>query len=192
MYEVSKCAAQEALRDLDKAFNNFFRGLKTGQPIGFPTFKKKGRRDSFRLTGAIKVDGKQIQLPRLGVLTLKERSKIEGRILSATIVREANRWFVCLTVELEKEMHQPNFTEDPVGIDLGLSCFATTSDAEKIVAPKPLAKHLRRLKRLSQQHSRKAKKSRNRKKSAVKLAKLHRRIKKQHMQSYCPKTASYN
>ena len=42
MYETSKCAPQEALRDLDRAFTNFYRGLKTGKRIGFPRFKKKG------------------------------------------------------------------------------------------------------------------------------------------------------
>ena len=71
MYEVSKCAPQEALRDLDKAYNNYFRGLKKHQPIGLPKFKKKGEKDSFRLTGAIKVKYKEIQLPRLGVIRLK-------------------------------------------------------------------------------------------------------------------------
>jgi putative transposase len=56
MYEVSKCAPQEALRDLDKAYNNYFRGLKQNQSVGLPKFKKKGEKDSFRLTGTIKVN----------------------------------------------------------------------------------------------------------------------------------------
>lgn len=52
MYDVSKCALQEALRDLDRAFKNFFRRLKNGdEKVGFPKFKKKGIKDSFRLTG---------------------------------------------------------------------------------------------------------------------------------------------
>jgi putative transposase len=55
LYEVSKCAPQEALRDLDKAFKSFFRGLKQSQSVGFPKFKKKGHHDSFRLTGTIKI-----------------------------------------------------------------------------------------------------------------------------------------
>src|SRR5271169_6920420 len=74
MYEVSKCAPQEALRDLDRAFENFFRGLKQGQKIGFPQYKKKGDRDSFRLTGTIKIEGNKVQLPRLGIVKLKETS----------------------------------------------------------------------------------------------------------------------
>jgi len=72
MYEVSKYAPQEALRDLDKAFRNFQRGLMRGTKVGFPNFKKKGRYDSFRLTGTIKIFEKSVQLPRLGRLRLKK------------------------------------------------------------------------------------------------------------------------
>ena len=75
MYEVSKCSPQEALRDLDSAFKNFFRKCK--QKIkgkkGFPKFKsKKNGFGSFRLTGTIKVLDIHIQLPRLGKLRFKE------------------------------------------------------------------------------------------------------------------------
>lgn len=115
MYEVSKFAPQEALQDLDQGFKNFFRGLKAGANIGFPKFKKKGVRDSFRLTGSIKCEQKTVQLPRLGVIHLKEESKMEGRVLSATVSREADRWF-----------------------DVGLNYFAVMSDGTKIEAPKLL------------------------------------------------------
>ncbi len=60
LYEVSKCAPQEALRDLDRAFRNFFRGLRGGRKVGFPRFRKKGRDDWFRLTGAIRVRGRAV------------------------------------------------------------------------------------------------------------------------------------
>ena len=174
MYEVSKCAPQEALRDLDRAFQNFFRGIREGRQIGFPKFKKKYERDSFRLTGTIKIEGNQIQLPRLGRIRLKEISKVKGKILSATLVREADRWYVNLAVEVERPDPQP-VQGDTVGIDLGLSCFAALSSGEKIYAPKPLAKNLRRLRRASRRHSKKIQGSNNRKKTALKLSRLHRR-----------------
>lgn len=82
MYEVSKCAPQEALRDLDRAFKNFFHGLKTGHKIGFPKFKKKGRHDSFRLMGVIHTFERHIQMPRLGKIRVKETTEVQGRILS--------------------------------------------------------------------------------------------------------------
>lgn len=173
MYEVSKCAPQEALRDLDRAFQNFFRGLKTGQQVGFPAFKRKGDRDSFRLTGTIKVEGKKLQLPRFGMLTLKETSKSVGKILSATVAREADRWYVSLTVEQEIADPTPVQGEE-VGVDMGITCFAALSNGDKIYAPKPLENSLKRLNRASKKHSRKVKGSNNRKKSAVKLARLHR------------------
>jgi transposase len=110
MYEVSKCAPQESLRDLDKAFAHFFRRVKekkTGKAIkvGFPRFKsKKNGLGSFRLTGAIHVYEKSIKLPRLGVLRLKERGYLPvsgAHILSATVSEKAGRWFVSLQVEME-------------------------------------------------------------------------------------------
>lgn len=174
MYEVSKCAPQEALRDLDRAFQNFFRGIKTGQQIGFPSFKRKGDRDSFRLTGTIKVQGKKLQLPRFGILTLKEIAKPIEKILSATVAREADRWYVSLSVEHEILDPVP-VQGEVVGIDMGITCFAALSNGDKVYAPKPLENSLKRLKRASQKHSRKVKGSNNRKKSAIKLSRLHRK-----------------
>lgn len=174
MYEVSKCAPQEALRDLDRAFRNFFEGR-----ANFPRFKKKGIHDSFRLTGTIKTYPKHIQLPRLGKIRVKEETaKLKGRILSATVSREADRWFVSLAVEAEIPDALP-IQGEAVGIDRGITHFAVLSSGEKIEAPKSLEKHLKKLRRLSRQHSRKQKGSNNRKKSALKLAQIHRKIKNQ-------------
>jgi len=94
MYEVSKCAPQEALRDLDNAFTHFFRRLKerrAGKKAkpGFPKFKtKKKGAGSFRLTGAIHVFERSIQMPRLGLLRLKESGYLPTtgvHILSVTV-----------------------------------------------------------------------------------------------------------
>lgn len=175
MYEVSKCAPQEALRDLNRAFQNFFRGCKNSGKVGFPKFKKKSYQDSFRLTGTIKIKNKEIQLPRLGSIILKEETNVQGKVLSATVSRDADRWYVSLTTEKEISTPEP-VKGEIVGIDVGLNHFASLSDEKKIVAPKPLNKKIKRLKRLSKQHSRKVKGSNNRKKSALKLARYHRKI----------------
>jgi putative transposase len=179
MYEVSKCAPQEALRDLEKAFKNFFSGRKAGRNVGFPKFKKKGGYDSFRLTGSIKVNSRSVQLPRLGKLRTKEATgKFKGQILSATVTREADRWFVSLSVEVERAEPLP-VKGDITGIDVGLTSFAALSDGTKVDAPKLVKKAAKKLKRRSKQHSRKVKGSNNRRKSAHKLARLHRQVKNQ-------------
>ncbi len=167
---------QEALRDLDRAFRNFWRERKKGRKVGFPKFKKKGKDDSFRLTGSIRVFPRHVQLPRLGKIRTKEpTTKLEGRILSATVKREADRWYVSLAVE--RGRGTPQEVEGPVvGVDLGLDCLAMLSDGSKIKSPKPLASQLKLLKKRSKQHSRKQDGSNNRRKSAIKLSRLYRRI----------------
>lgn len=114
-------------------------------------------------------------MPRLGTIKLKEKPKVEGHTLSATVSCEADRWYVSLSVE--KEIPKPLPVEgEIVGVDVGLNDFAIFSNGKKKNAPKPLEKKIKRLKRLSKQHSRKIKGSRNRKKSALKLSRQHRKI----------------
>lgn len=185
MYEVSKCAPQEALRDLEKAFKNFFKKCKLKkqgkwrQKCGYPKFKtKKKGLGSFRLTGAIHLFKKQIQLPRLGLLKLKEAGYHPtpgSNILSATVSEKAGRWYV--SVQVEEEVADPiRATEKAIGIDLGVKTLATTSEAVTYENPKALRKNLKKLARLGRRHSRKAKGSKNRKKAARKLARMHARI----------------
>lgn len=185
MYEVSKCAPQEALRNLDKAFDNFFRRVqlkKEGKwhgPVGFPRFKsKKQGLGSFRLTGAIHVFDDAIQLPRPGCLRLKERGYFptEGvKVLNATVSERAGRWFVSLQVEMA--MPDPVVTEKPIaGVDLGIKTLATASDGMTIENPRALKSGLRKIKRLQRTVSRRQKGSTNRRKAVKRLAKAHLRV----------------
>jgi len=174
MYECSKCAPQEALRNLDRAFRNFIRGLKTGQKVGFPRFKRRGVRDSFRLTGTIRVKGRKIQLPRLGRIRIKEKRKscYKGRILSVTIRKRADRWFVSIAVEMK--IPDPTPAEGPaVGVDLGVKTLATLSDGTTFSNNRALGQRLRKLRRLSKSLSRKKKGSKNREKAKLRLAKMY-------------------
>jgi putative transposase len=178
MHEVSKCAPQEALRNLDKAFKNFFRRLKNGEKSGFPKFKSRGRGiGSFRLTGAIHVNHKWIQLPRIGKVRLKERGYLpENRpILSATVSERAGHWFVSVLVE---ELFEPQIraTGEVIGVDLGIKELAVVSDGRIFPNPKALGGRLKQLKRLQRQLSRKQKGSKNRTKAKTRLARLHYRI----------------
>jgi len=180
MYNYSKCIPQEALRDLDQAFKNFIVGRKKSKKVGFPKFKKKYKcKDSFRLTGVIRFypDQKLVQLPRLGKLRLEECPSISenGRILSATVSRTADSWYVSVTIE-ETRPDPPAIQGEILGFDAGLSRFGVLSNGVPILPPKFLLHQLRKLRRLSRSHSRKQQGSKNRKKSALKLARFHKRV----------------
>ncbi len=184
MYEVSKCAPQEALRNLENAFAHFFRRCqlkKEGKlrgKVGYPKFKSKKRgMGSFRLTGSIVVCAAAIQLPRLGRLRLKERGylPISGvKVLSATVSEQAGHWYVSIQVQQEQAI--PVNTGPVVGVDLGVKSLATLSDGTVIANPRHLKQRLKKVKRLHRAVSRKVKGSKNRRKAANRLAKLYRKV----------------
>jgi putative transposase len=172
MYEVSKCAMQEALRDLQRAFVNFFEGRAK-----FPTFKSKNDGiGSFRLTGTVKVEGNRIQLPRLGWLRLKERGYIpqDAHILSATVSERAGRWFVSVLVK--EEVEQAPLVNDVLGIDLGVKTLATCSDGTVYENPKVLAQHEEHLQRLQRKLSRQQKTSKRRTATKNRIARVWAKI----------------
>lgn len=181
MYTVSKCAMQEALRDLDQAYTHAFRRLKEGKrgkKVGWPRFKKRSKAiGGFRLTGAIHLTETTIQLPRLGVLRLKEHGYVPVgvKVGQATVTEQAGRWYV--SVQIEQECGEVKAGTGPaIGIDLGVKALATCSDGSVYANPKALRSSLKKLQRLSRQHSRKRKGSKNRAKAKRKLAQLHARI----------------
>jgi putative transposase len=181
MYEVSKCAPQEALRDLEQAFKHFFENCKKKKPaaIAYPRYKSKKKGiGSFRLTGTIHVFECAIQLPKLGKLKLKEANYLprsDVHILSATVSEKAGRWYVSVQVEEEVALPIPA-TGKVLGVDLGIKALATTSQAESFANPKALRKNLKQLARLGKRVSRQKKGSKNRQKAVHKLARMHARI----------------
>lgn len=176
-YEVSKCAGQEALRDLRQAFDNFFAsrsGKRAGPKVGFPRYRKKGRDDRFRLTGSIHVGPRGVQLPKIGWVRTKESTaKFRGRILSARVRREADRWYV--SVAAERADPKPK-AGGAVGVDLGLKAFAVLSDGTVVKPSRFLARSERMLRRKQKALSRKRKGSRRRRKAAMAVARLHQKI----------------
>jgi putative transposase len=180
LYEVSKCAPQEALRDLDRAYANAWRGRKRGRRVGLPRFKKRGRcADRFRLTGTIRVEAGVVVLPRIGRVATKEPTgKFRGRVLSVTCRREADRWYAALTVEVERPDPVP-VVGPVVGVDLGVTSFAMCSDGTTIQSPRALERSLRTLRRRARAVSRKQPGSRNRARAVLGLARAHRRVRNQ-------------
>ncbi len=174
MLEVTKNAPQMAIIQLGAAFQNFFAGRAK-----YPTFKKKGKsRDSFSLSNdQFSVDASRIRIPHLGWVRMRETLRFAGKIMSATVSRVADKWFVSLTVEvLEDSPPAKAKNQGAVGVDLGVSALATLSTGQSIPGPKAHKALLCRLKRLSRSLSRKVKGSSNRHKAKLKLARLHAKI----------------
>ncbi len=182
MHGISRCVPKESLRDLEAAFRRFLVLRATAKTRwrrrGFPRFKvKNSGRDSFRLTGSISVANRWVRLPFLGSLRTKESvGKLRGRILSGTVAREADRWFVALLVEGEVAQ-APARSGSPVGVDVGITDFAVISDEQDPIAgPKAVATSLRKQKRLARAVSRKTLGSKNQQKASLRLARHHRRV----------------
>jgi putative transposase len=178
MNDVSKWIPQESLRNLDRAWDKYNRGNITG----IPGFKKKGKNDSFRVGAPITIKPKGVKLPKLGVIRTKEDThKFNGRILAATVNRDADKWFVNVDVVYDKEVAE-NRSGDIVGVDLGLKDFAVIyngNTVEKYKAPRPMKVNLERLQSISKRHSKKKRGSNNSKKEAVKLARFYRKMRNQ-------------
>lgn len=178
--EVDATALQSSIRDLDTGFQNFFRRVKKGEKPGYPKFKrKKDHRKSYKskCVGAnIKVVGKCIQLPKLGLVKCRISKEVKGRILSATVSQNpSGKYFVALCCA-DVEMEPLPSTGAVVGLDMGLKSFAITSDGVEYPNHKFLSKSTRKLARLQRQLSRKSKGSERREKARVKVARLHEHI----------------
>lgn len=179
MYKVSKCAPQEALRNLDRAFDNFFRRCKQGaKRKGFPKFKsRKQSIGNFTLRGKIYVGSYHIQLPRLGIIKIKEKDylPINGiKILGVTVSEKSSKWFVSLQVEQDKVVGK--ISDHIIGVDVGIKSLAVTSDGEVFENPKALKQSENRIRLLQKSVSRKKKRSNNRKKASQKLSRQHYRV----------------
>ncbi|CAH0204321.1 hypothetical protein SRABI118_01819 [Massilia sp. Bi118] len=172
MLEVTKNAPQIAIMQLGRAFENFF-----ARRARYPTFRRKGRDDRFSLSNDLfRVDDRRIRIPKLGWVRMRETLRFTGRIVSASISRVADHWYISITVDTPALPLPPAENQGAVGVDLGITNLATLSTGEKYPGPKALRTLLERLRRLSRALSRKIKGSRNRAKAKLKLARLHARI----------------
>ena len=178
--EVSKCAPQEALRNLDRAYTNFFRRVKKGEKPGFPKFKSRNRglgSFTFSNDNTFHISSDKIQLPRIGKIKLKEKNYIptkDIKVMSVTCSEMAGHWFVSVSCEIE--IPNPDVGTEVVGIDLGIKSLAITSDGRVFENPKALRNNLKKLARLQRKLSRQTVGSNNRKKTKTKLSRLYYKI----------------
>jgi putative transposase len=158
--------------NLQKAFSRFFK--KTAKR---PKFKCKGKsRDSFAVANdKLKVDGKRVRLPVIGWVRLTESVRFSGRILSATVSRIADHWYISFQIDVG-DAKRTRTADGQVGVDLGVKALAVTSDDQEFQAPKPLKQFLRKLARMQRWLARKVKGSKRREKIKNQIARLYARI----------------
>ncbi len=165
---------QHALKDLEKAYKNFF-----AKRADFPRFKKKGSGDSFRYPDPkqIKLDqaNNRIFLPKLGWMRMRLSRDVLGELRNATVSQSGGKWFVA--IQTEREIAEPAHPSTSIiGIDVGITRFATLSDGSYIVPLNTFRKHQQRLARYQRAMSRKTKFSSNWKKAKARVQKIHTRI----------------
>ena len=172
-YDVHRDATAQPFADLQKAFVNFWQGH-----ADYPTFKKKGKcRDSFYVANdKFHLDGKSVTLPKVGVVKMREALRFDGKILGATVSREADRWAISIQVQLPEDYCRKRTATRHVGVDLGITHLATLSTGEVVDGPKPLKRALPQLQRANRTLHRRQKGSANRGKSHQRVAKIHARI----------------
>ncbi len=172
-------SAQATMRRLDRSFSAFFWRVKVGQKPGYPRFKTQGRftsvefpayRDGIRLK-----DGK-LRVQHVGFIKCKVHRTVEGVIKTATLKFDGDKWHVILSCDLG-EVRVPPSQNPPVGIDVGIESFLTTSDGIREPNPQYLKVELPTLRRAGRAVSRKKKAGKNRTKAIRKLRRLHARVK---------------
>jgi len=176
--EPDKDSLQKSLKDLDMAYQKFFK-----EHSGFPKFKsKKDRYKSYRTSctnNNISFCDKHIKLPKLGMIKIRDKQIPQERILNATISQEPNGHYYCSLCCTEIELPQYQQTNKNVGIDLGIADFAIFSDGTKIENPRFFEKSEDKLAKLQRELSRKTIGGSNWNKARIKVANLQKHISNQ-------------
>lgn len=172
--EVDKWSLTNALKDLDVAYQKFFKGN------GFPRFKSKKRdKNSYRTNDYLFLDkdNRKIRIPKVGWIKFRDKSKFNGltKINNITISRSSSgKYFASISAEVDIKVFEKS--NQNCGIDLGLKDFCVLNDGTKFENPKFLVANERRLKMLQKSLSRKVQGSKNYEKAKVKLARFHEYI----------------
>ncbi len=178
--EVASTPLQQCLKDLDQAYKNFFNSC-SGKPkaikVKHPKFKSRKSRQTARFVGAnYKVGQDKLYLPKVGKIKIVWSRPLASQPTSVTIIKDSdNRYFASFVVETLPEPLPK--TENSIGIDLGISTFATLSNGDKIEGPKPLKQNLKKLAKFQRKLVRTEKGSKRRERRRLRVAKLHAKVK---------------
>lgn len=168
--EADSQALQQSLKDLDRAYVNFFEGR-----AGYPCFHGKHDKQSIRYPQRFKVNDKRIYLPKVGWVKTVFHRPIDGLMKNCTVTKtKSGRYFV--SIQCEMEIPDPTPKIEAAGIDLGLTTFATLSTGEKVENPRHFYRSQRRLKIRQRRLSRKRKGSKHRNHARLPVSVLHERI----------------
>ena len=191
--EADSTALQQSLRNLEDAFDNFSKRRKQGG--GFPSFKKKKSRKTYRTTNAKIVDDSHVWIPKVGLVKARISRPVEGRITSATIKQTpSGKYFIVFTCVDIPEPPKVK-TGKAIGIDLGITTLVTTSDGQKIKGVADTRKLDKKLARQQRKLSRKKKGSNNRAKQKIKVARVYEKIaskRRDHLHKVTAKLISEN
>jgi len=175
-------ASQDVLRRVDKTFKAFFRRVQVGEAKpGYPRFKSRRRFDSYTFPswgdGCRLTDADRLSLQGVGHLKVKWHRPLTGTIKTVTVKRQAGKWFVCFSVEYTADALP--VLDARVGIDVGLSSFATLSTGETIANPRHARKAQAQLRLAQRRVARRKRGGRNRRKAVVLLQKAHAHVQNQ-------------
>lgn len=173
---------RDALRRVDRGFQDFFRRLKAGEKPGFPRFRPSARYNSLEclLVYSYIRPGNLLSIPKLGRVRFRAGNQmIPGKQKLLRITRRASGWYAQVVVDDGQDAPPKALIRESVGIDLGLESFATLSNGEKVRNPRFFRASERKLKRAQQRLSRAKKCSRNQKKAVRRVARIYERIKAQ-------------
>ena len=178
VYEVTKWAPAQALRNVATAYKNFFDGLKKGK-VAYPQFKKKkDNQGSFYFTEVklsdVNTNSKMfkktlhnerqkrqyLKVPNLGCVKMTQRLRFDGKINGVVVSQEGCRYFASFSMIISEDEYKRTHPhtkklhkEESVGIDVGIKSALVLSDGISVESPKPLKQNLRKIKRLSRQLS---------------------------------------
>jgi putative transposase len=160
---------QSVAIDVSKAFDAFFRRVKSGEKPGYPRFKSRNHFHSFNFpqfgVGA-KLDGRRLKLFGIGRVRVRWHRPMEGDIKTLLIVYKAGQWFACFSCEVESKPELPK-TGRCIGVDVGVSALITTSEGEKVEHPAYYRQAQARLRRVQRSLARKKKGGKNRRKALL-------------------------
>jgi putative transposase len=176
--EIYSQVLRDVLHRVDKSFDGFFARVKRGEKPGYPRFKGANRYNSFTYPqSGFSIEGNKLKVSKVGHIKIRQHREISGEIKTCQIKREVGRWYVCFSVEYEAE----SLPVSPVvvGIDVGLTSFATLSNGEEIANPRHYCKAQRKLRLAQRKVARSKKGSHGRRKAVRELQRAHEHIRNQ-------------